>query len=140
MYNKIFRCFNVWKDEFNNSWDAMVFSKNQAQKAADSLTDCHDCKNCFGCTNCVYCTNCVNCDSCERCIDCAGCENCSYCINCKDCIECTECECCDAAIDSIKLCNQQGNSLSSEEEDDLINQPSIRKIMRHIVTAKTDKK
>lgn len=117
MATKIVRCFDIWKDEENNNtWDGFEFTKEEAQKAADSLIDCTNCKDCSDCVNCDHCYNCNKCDSCEWCIECKGCENCSYCTSCDDCIECTQCMACQAAKDSEYMNAPTENSLKEEQQ------------------------
>lgn len=61
-----------WVDENNNKWDAVYYTKEEAEKYSKTLVNCRDCENCEDCINCVGCRDCIRCANCigrEDCID-----------------------------------------------------------------------
>ena len=61
-----------WIDLNNNKWLKSVYTKEQAERYSNSLSNCSDCSNCS------------NCSDCSDCSDCSNCSNCKYCSNCSD--------------------------------------------------------
>lgn len=67
------------KDANGNKCSVEYFgTKEEAQKALDSLVDC---KNCTNCSRCSDCSRCSGCSGCSGCSECSGCSDCSDCSN-----------------------------------------------------------
>ena len=65
---------NYWIDENSNSWNKLIYTKEQAEKLSKTLINCKNCINCFRCS---YCSDCSRCSDCSDCSDCSGCSGCS---------------------------------------------------------------
>lgn len=65
-------------DARGNYWPVLQWTREEAEEAAASLTDCYGCFACYGCTDCFFCGLCryvergFNNFSCEFCVDIAG--------------------------------------------------------------------
>lgn len=65
----------------SNSWDANIYSQEEAEKHSITLKNCN---NCFNCRSCRSCRSCSDCSYCRYCSDCSDCNSCSYCRYCSD--------------------------------------------------------
>jgi hypothetical protein len=79
-----------------NKWNANIYTKEQAEKYADTLINC---TNCINCSYCINCHNCLNCRDSSYCHNCRNCLNCSYCHDCRDSSYCRDCHDCYDCID-----------------------------------------
>ena len=88
-----------WTDKKrDNKWSQEIYTKEQAEEAAKTLSGCHhctDCYDCIGCDNCVKCTQCAFCDRCTKCNSCSSCKYCFGCSNCFGCEQCYDCVQCN---------------------------------------------
>lgn len=90
----------------SNSWDANTYTQDQAEKYAETLMNCSNCRNCSACSGCISCSDCSycsNCSYCRNCSYCSYCRNCSNCRNCRDCISCSDFELNPQRITSAKI-------------------------------------
>ena len=79
-----------------NKWNASIYTKDQAEKYADTLINCTDCIDCSNCSSCSYCSDCIGCSGCS---DCSSCIYCRYCSNCSSCSYCSYCSRCSGCSD-----------------------------------------
>lgn len=56
-----------WIDEFDNKWNDILFTEEQAEAESKTLKNCKECENCRACENCDKCINCENCYGCTKC-------------------------------------------------------------------------
>ncbi len=81
----------------SNSWNSDAYSKEEAEKMANTLVNCDNCYNCSYCSSCSYCrycsycSDCSDCRYCSSCIDCRYCRYCSSCRYCRYCSDCSDC-------------------------------------------------
>jgi len=101
-------------DMNENKVSLKLYSRNEAIRLLDTLTDCD---------------NCVNCENLESCSDCIDCKNSSYltdctdCVNCNDCEECNRCYYCEdlEEFDDGRYLKHRDNVMSRDEHlDNLI--------------------
>lgn len=72
-----------WQDESCNTWSTNDYTKENAEAAATSLTDCCFCRNCENCTDCENCTECTDCTECKHCEACDNLQSGAFCQNCN---------------------------------------------------------
>lgn len=72
-----------WQDENFNTWATRDYTKDAAEAAAASLTDCSFCRNCENCTDCEYCSECSGCTNCAYCRSCSELDTGAYCEGCN---------------------------------------------------------
>lgn len=77
-----------WVDENNNWWSKENYTKEQAEKALESLVDCY---HCIDCVDCWYCFQCIRCDGCDNCMLCTASKSCNACMQCYKCTKCEDC-------------------------------------------------
>jgi len=87
---------NYWIDENSNSWNKLIYTKEQAEKLSKTLINCKNCINCFRCSDCSDCSYCYDCSDCSGC---SRCSRCSYCSRCSDCSDCSDCSGCSGCSD-----------------------------------------
>jgi hypothetical protein len=80
----------IWlSDKAGNRCSVQYFgSRENAQKALDSLRNCYDCSNCSDCSGCCNCSGCRACSGCSACSACSACRNCHGCSDCSACSHC----------------------------------------------------
>jgi len=86
----------------SNSWNADLYSQDEAEKSAGTLKNCNNCFNCSDCRSCSDCSDCSYCsycNSCSYCSDCRSCSDCSYCSSCRSCSSCSSCSYCRSCSD-----------------------------------------
>ena len=101
-----------WCDDNCNMWSVGTHTKEDAEKASASLSECTNCVDCY---NCGFCHNCVECQACENCFSCRGCKDCSRCCCCWDCRCCKDCQSCQIChkCDKCHMCVKCENSKKS---------------------------
>ena len=55
----------------SNSWNADLYSQDEAEKCAGTLKNCNNCFNCSSCSDCSDCSSCSYCSSCRSCRSCS---------------------------------------------------------------------
>ena len=103
-----------WIDLNNNKWLKSVYTKEQAERYSNSLSNCSDCSNCSNCSDCSDCRYCSNCSDCRYCRNCSDCRYCSDCSDCSDCSNCSNCKYCSNCSDFNRNPNRYtGNPIGS---------------------------
>jgi hypothetical protein len=88
-----------------NKWNADIYTREQAEKYADTLINCTNCVNCNNCRNssdCINCSDCIDSSYCSFCSFCHDCHDSSFCRNCSFssyCIDCCFCSSSSYCID-----------------------------------------
>ena len=67
----------TWLKDANGNKCSVEYwgSQEAAQRALDSLKDCHNCINCSDCSECYRCSVCSGCSGCSRCYRCSRCSD-----------------------------------------------------------------
>lgn len=83
-----------WTDENKNSWDADIYTEEEALEASSTMAGCRKCLNCISCMNCISCRNCRACLNCRHSQHCLSCRDSRKCVSCRNCISCRNCRAC----------------------------------------------
>jgi hypothetical protein len=104
MNNKKAQLINGYWVVETNKWDANIYTKEQAEKYADTLINCTNCVNCNNCRNSSYCINCSDCIDSSYCSFCSSSISCSFCSFCHDCHDSSFCRNCSFSSYCIDCC------------------------------------